>query len=109
MNPRRLDVGVLVFEGVELLDFAGPAEVFIVADEGRRFCVSTIAGGPRVRTMGGLQERVLVTTPVARFVSAGRSRRCSTLQYFQVLARFRALGSTDTHFSASVRVTRTRS
>jgi uncharacterized protein (TIGR02757 family) len=42
----------------------------------------------------------LVTTPVARFVSAGRSRRCSTLQYFQVLARFRALGSADTHFPA---------
>jgi alkylhydroperoxidase family enzyme len=51
----------------------------------------------------------LVTTPVARFVSAGRSRRCSTLQYFQVLARSRALGSADTHFPGSVRVTRTRS
>lgn len=54
MTSRRLDVGVLVFEGVELLDFAGPAEVFIVADEGRRFRVATVGGAPRVRTMGGL-------------------------------------------------------
>lgn len=29
-------VAVLLFEGVELMDFAGPAEVFIVADKGGR-------------------------------------------------------------------------
>ncbi len=51
----RRTVAVLLFEGVELLDFAGPAEVFIVADEGRAFRVVTVAdrAGP-VRTMGGV-------------------------------------------------------
>jgi transcriptional regulator GlxA family with amidase domain len=58
VNLERLDVGVLVFEGVELLDFAGPAEVFIVADEGRRFRVRTVGATPRVRTMGGLEVGV---------------------------------------------------
>ncbi len=30
-------VAILLFEAVELLDFAGPAEVFIVAAEGKAF------------------------------------------------------------------------
>jgi transcriptional regulator GlxA family with amidase domain len=48
-------VAVLVFEGVELLDFAGPAEVFIVAAEGRAFKVMTVAGSTRpLKTMGGV-------------------------------------------------------
>lgn len=48
-------VGILLFNGVELLDFAGPAEVFIVAKEGKAFRVVTVAEkkGP-IRTMGGL-------------------------------------------------------
>lgn len=51
-----LVVGVLLFDGVELLDFAGPAEVFIVAGEGRLFRVVTLSAGPErtLRTMGGV-------------------------------------------------------
>ena len=48
-------VAVLLFEGVELLDFTGPAEVFIVADEGKAFRVVTVAESTRpVKTMGGI-------------------------------------------------------
>ena len=36
-------VAILLFEGVELLDFAGPAEVFVVTEEGRAFRVVTVA------------------------------------------------------------------
>src|SRR4051812_23884396 len=39
-KPERktpVNVAVLLFEGVELLDFAGPAEVFGVAGEGKSF------------------------------------------------------------------------
>ncbi|MFO0875909.1 MAG: DJ-1/PfpI family protein [Gemmataceae bacterium] len=48
-------VAILIFEGVELLDFAGPAEVFIVANEGKAFRVVTVAEKKGlVKTMGGL-------------------------------------------------------
>lgn len=51
----RRTVAVLLFEGVELLDFAGPAEVFIVADEGRAFRVVTVAASTKpLKTMGGI-------------------------------------------------------
>ena len=33
-TKKPLTVAVLLFNGVELLDFAGPAEVFIVCDHG---------------------------------------------------------------------------
>jgi transcriptional regulator GlxA family with amidase domain len=47
---------VLLFEGVELLDFTGPAEVFIVAAEGKAFRVITVAERAKpLRTMGGLK------------------------------------------------------
>ncbi|MFP6763050.1 MAG: DJ-1/PfpI family protein [Planctomycetaceae bacterium] len=50
-----LNVGVLLFEGVELLDFAGPAEVFIVAGQGDWFQVHTIAASKKpLKTMGGV-------------------------------------------------------
>lgn len=48
-------VAVLLFEGVELLDFAGPAEVFGVAGEGRSFRVVTVAETTEpLRAMGGV-------------------------------------------------------
>lgn len=48
-------VAVLLFEGVELLDFAGPAEVFIVADHGKAFRVVTVADKTEpLKTMGGV-------------------------------------------------------
>jgi transcriptional regulator GlxA family with amidase domain len=48
-------VAILIFDGVELLDFTGPAEVFIVADHGKAFRVVTVAEkADAVRTMGGL-------------------------------------------------------
>ena len=48
-------VAVMLFEGVELLDFAGPAEVFIVADRGKSFRVVTVAESTKpIKTMGGI-------------------------------------------------------
>jgi predicted amidohydrolase/putative intracellular protease/amidase len=48
-------VAVLLFEGVELMDFAGPAEVFIVADEGKSFRIVTVAESTKpLKTMGGI-------------------------------------------------------
>jgi transcriptional regulator GlxA family with amidase domain len=48
-------VAVLIFEGVELLDFTGPAEVFIVADHGKAFRVVTVSGSTKpLKTMGGI-------------------------------------------------------
>ena len=35
-DPRK-QVAILIYEGVELLDFTGPAEVFIVANNGKSF------------------------------------------------------------------------
>lgn len=52
-NPRT--VAILIFEGVELLDFAGPAEVFIVAERGKAFRVITVAESDKpLKTMGGI-------------------------------------------------------
>lgn len=55
-SPKApLQVGILMFEGVELLDFAGPAEVFIVAGHGDWFEVHTIAASTKpLKTMGGV-------------------------------------------------------
>jgi predicted amidohydrolase/putative intracellular protease/amidase len=48
-------VAVLIFDGVELMDFAGPAEVFIVADHGKSFRVVTVADTTKpLKTMGGI-------------------------------------------------------
>jgi len=50
-----LTVAVLIFDGVELLDFAGPAEVFIVANQRRAFQVITVAPTTDlIKTMGGI-------------------------------------------------------
>lgn len=53
-------VGVLVYDGVTLLDIAGPIEVFHEADAGRhRYTVSLVApGGGSVRTSSGLRLHV---------------------------------------------------
>ena len=54
-KEKRRDVAILIFEGVELLDFTGPAEVFIVAGEGKLFRVFTVAEQKdAIRTMGGI-------------------------------------------------------
>lgn len=54
-NSRRRNVAIMIFDGVELLDFAGPAEVFIVAEHGRAYRVYTVAAEKRpVKTMGGI-------------------------------------------------------
>lgn len=48
-------VVILLFEGVELMDFAGPAEVFIVAERGKAFRVLTVAESTEpLKTMGGI-------------------------------------------------------
>lgn len=66
-GSRRLRVGILIFDGVEVLDFAGPYEVFSRtrtrpgpdsrrSDEHAPFEVFTVAGSPRtVAATGGLQ------------------------------------------------------
>src|SRR5689334_19132786 len=60
---NRYTVGILIFEDVEVLDFAGPFEVFSTTrlpgrdsgDDERPFQVVTIAEGPGlVRCRGGL-------------------------------------------------------
>lgn len=59
MYAKKRSVGLLVFDDVELLDFAGPFEVFGVADElagGNAFDVFTFAPAPgTVRTRHGLK------------------------------------------------------
>jgi transcriptional regulator GlxA family with amidase domain len=60
--PRVRQVGILIFDGVEVLDFCGPFEVFSVArlpeehaDERRLFAVRTIAEERRlIRCTGDL-------------------------------------------------------
>lgn len=54
-EPGVRSVALLIFDGVELMDFAGPAEVFVVTQQGKAFRVFTVAQkeGP-VKTMGGL-------------------------------------------------------
>ena len=48
-------VAILLFDGVELLDFAGPAEVFIIANRSRSFRVVTVAETAKpLKTMGGI-------------------------------------------------------
>lgn len=52
---KPLTVGMLIFEGVELLDFAGPSEVFIVSGNGNQFRVVTVAASKKpLMTMGGI-------------------------------------------------------
>lgn len=55
-DPKsRRNVAILIFDGVEVMDFAGPAEVFIVSGFGKPFRVFTVAETTElVRTMGGL-------------------------------------------------------
>lgn len=42
-RPERRKVAILLYDGVELLDFAGPGEVFKAAGDGRAFEVFTVA------------------------------------------------------------------
>lgn len=54
-DSKLKTVAVLLFEGVELMDFAGPAEVFIVANQGKSFRVVTVAASTKpLKTMGGI-------------------------------------------------------
>jgi putative intracellular protease/amidase/YHS domain-containing protein len=52
-RPRK-NVAILVFDGMELLDFAGPAEVFTQAGKGRAFNVYTVAASPEPVSSQGL-------------------------------------------------------
>ena len=45
MNTKR-NVAILIHEGVELLDFAGPGEVFVAAGRNGAFNVYTVAASP---------------------------------------------------------------
>lgn len=54
-QPAVKTVAILLFEGVELMDFAGPAEVFIVAEHGKAFRVITVSASTKpLKTMGGI-------------------------------------------------------
>jgi transcriptional regulator GlxA family with amidase domain len=54
-----MNVAIFVHEGVELLDFAGPGEVFAAADHGRAFKVYTVAASPEPI----LSQRFVTVTP----------------------------------------------
>jgi transcriptional regulator GlxA family with amidase domain len=56
-GPRN--VAIFVHEGVELLDFAGPGEVFAAAGHGRAFNVYTVAASPGPI----LSQRFVTVTP----------------------------------------------
>lgn len=48
-------VAILLFEGVELMDFTGPAEVFLLAEKGKGFRLVTVAESTKpLKTMGGI-------------------------------------------------------
>jgi putative intracellular protease/amidase/YHS domain-containing protein len=53
VRPRK-NVALFVFDGMELLDFAGPAEVFTGAGRGRAFQVYTVAATREPITSQGL-------------------------------------------------------
>jgi transcriptional regulator GlxA family with amidase domain len=65
---ERRNVAILVWPGVELLDFTGPAEVFWAADHARRFKVYTVGLDEKpVRTQGAVivqPEFTLENAPV---------------------------------------------
>ncbi|HEY4248327.1 MAG TPA: DJ-1/PfpI family protein [Lacunisphaera sp.] len=68
----RRNTAILIFENVEVLDFAGPLEVFSTADElseKNSFRVFTVAEAPgTIRTNNGLKiipEHTLESSPVA--------------------------------------------
>lgn len=62
-------VAVLLFDGIELMDFTGPAEVFIIADHGKAFRVVTVAASTKpIKTMGGI-----TVTPDFAFDSAPKA------------------------------------
>lgn len=56
---KKLNVAIVVHEGVELLDFAGPGEVFAAAGGGRAFNVYTVA--PQAKPL--TSQRFLSVTP----------------------------------------------
>jgi transcriptional regulator GlxA family with amidase domain len=58
-KKERLNVAIVVHEGVELLDFAGPGEVFAAAGGGRVFNVFTVAPNAKPLT----SQRFLSITP----------------------------------------------
>jgi putative intracellular protease/amidase/YHS domain-containing protein len=53
VRPSK-NVAIFIFDGMELLDFAGPAEVFTSAGHGRAFRVYTVAASPEPITSQGL-------------------------------------------------------
>lgn len=58
-EPRKRNVAIVVHEGVELLDFAGPGEVFSSANQGKAFRVFTV--GPSASPVKS--QRFLTITP----------------------------------------------
>lgn len=60
MTPAPQKIGILVFDGMKLLDFAGPAEVFAEANHsGANYEISMVsADGESVRTSVGLRVPV---------------------------------------------------
>lgn len=67
LKPRK-NVAIFVNEGVELLDFAGPGEVFSTAGEGREFNVYTVAASPEPIVSQGF----VTVTPEYTFANSPR-------------------------------------
>jgi transcriptional regulator GlxA family with amidase domain len=66
-QPRK-NVAILVFDGMELLDFAGPAEVFSAAGKGRAFQVYTVGAAREPIT----SQRLVTMTPRYTFADCPR-------------------------------------
>ena len=52
----KRNVAIFIHEGVELLDFSGPGEVFAAADRARAFNVYTVAPSDEPSTEPGLRN-----------------------------------------------------
>ena len=64
----KKQVAILIFEGMELLDFAGPGEVFALADGGRTFDVFTVAAS----SAPVVSQRFVTITPRYSFADCPR-------------------------------------
>jgi transcriptional regulator GlxA family with amidase domain len=107
---NRPTVGILLFDRVEVLDFAGPYEVLSQAkhDDGDPVLrVLTVASGPEVRCNGGL--RVLVDTTIescppldALIIPGGPGADYRTDEQEHALIPFIRRRATETKLVASV-------
>lgn len=90
----RRKVAILVFDGVELLDLAGPGEVFAAAGHGAAFEVYTVAASREPVTSQGFLELTpgfsIADAPAPDLLVVPGGRVSSVLENPQVMAWIRA-------------------